>query len=309
MGNIPIKHNMSITGRYITMRGGNIIGTPPVIVPPSLLLDLYPNAAAAYSLRKLRSDYIGACVRVRRSSDNAEQDIGFDLDGDLDTAALLAFVGSGNGFVTVWYDQSGNNRNAFQTTLTRQSRIVNSGLIEILGTRPCVNTYENDTFRDYQIAYSNLRPLPISMISVHKVDLLPTQGGFNQITFHIGGTRPSGGGGRYEFYTDNTNIHASQRRGGGLITQSLNAFSYVVQAAYFKTTNLQQRLNGIDSAVANYSGTPFSTASNWNILNASNQQTNFHGAKRFQEIIIFESDLFSHRVAIESNINQHYGVY
>jgi hypothetical protein len=31
MGNIPIKHNMSITGRYITMRGGNIIGTPPVI--------------------------------------------------------------------------------------------------------------------------------------------------------------------------------------------------------------------------------------------------------------------------------------
>jgi hypothetical protein len=33
MGNIPIKHNMSITGRYITMRGGNIIGTPPLIVP------------------------------------------------------------------------------------------------------------------------------------------------------------------------------------------------------------------------------------------------------------------------------------
>jgi len=40
-----------------------------------LLLDLYPNAAAAYSVRKLRSAYTGSAIRVRRSSDNTEQDI------------------------------------------------------------------------------------------------------------------------------------------------------------------------------------------------------------------------------------------
>ena len=56
------------------------------------LLDLFPNAAAAYSLRKLRAAYSGSAVRVRRSSDNTEQDIGFDANGDLDSTALLAFV-------------------------------------------------------------------------------------------------------------------------------------------------------------------------------------------------------------------------
>ncbi len=58
-----------------------------------LLLDLYPNASAAYSLRKLRNAYSGSAIKVRRSSDNAEQDIGFDVNGYLDTTALLSFVG------------------------------------------------------------------------------------------------------------------------------------------------------------------------------------------------------------------------
>jgi hypothetical protein len=58
-----------------------------------LLLDLYPNAAVAYSLRKLRTTYSGSAIRVRRTSDNTEQDIGFDSFGNLDTEALLDFVG------------------------------------------------------------------------------------------------------------------------------------------------------------------------------------------------------------------------
>ena len=56
------------------------------------LLDLFPNAAAAYSLRKLRAAYSGSAVRVRRSSDNTEQDIGFTTQGELDTTSLLSFV-------------------------------------------------------------------------------------------------------------------------------------------------------------------------------------------------------------------------
>jgi hypothetical protein len=57
-----------------------------------LLLDLFPNAAVAYSLRKLRTAYSGNAIRVRRSRDNAEQDINF-VGGDLDTQSLLDFVG------------------------------------------------------------------------------------------------------------------------------------------------------------------------------------------------------------------------
>jgi hypothetical protein len=61
------------------------------------LLDSYGGAAAAFSLRKLSSTYGGAAVRVRRSLDNAEQDIQF-AGGQLDQAALQAFVGYENAF-------------------------------------------------------------------------------------------------------------------------------------------------------------------------------------------------------------------
>jgi hypothetical protein len=49
------------------------------------------------SLKKLRTNYNGASIRVRRSSDNAELNIGFTPTGNLDTVTLLAFVGTGNG--------------------------------------------------------------------------------------------------------------------------------------------------------------------------------------------------------------------
>jgi len=105
--------------------------------PPSLLLDTYSGAAAAYSLRKLRSAYTGAAVRVRRSSDNAETDIGF-VNNELDTATLLTFCGANTGYVPVWYDQSGNARNASQTTALNQPVIIQSGVLVTDGGKVAV---------------------------------------------------------------------------------------------------------------------------------------------------------------------------
>lgn len=84
--------------------------------------------SAAYSLRNLDSAYSGSAIRVRRSSDSTEQDIGFTL-GDLDTAALLTFCGAGDGFITKWYDQSGNGKDLVQATTSRQPKIVAAGAL------------------------------------------------------------------------------------------------------------------------------------------------------------------------------------
>ena len=71
--------------------------------------------------------------RIKRSSSNIVKvssislDIGFTPSGKLDTAALLAHCGGGNGFVTTWYDQSGNSNNATQITALNQPQIVNGG--------------------------------------------------------------------------------------------------------------------------------------------------------------------------------------
>jgi hypothetical protein len=68
---------------------------------------------------------------VRRSSDNTEQDIGFNGNA-LDTAALSSFVGSGSGFIRTIYDQSGNDRHMQQANTAVQPRIVNAGTIDLL---------------------------------------------------------------------------------------------------------------------------------------------------------------------------------
>ena len=171
-------------------------------------------SAAAYSLRKLDNNYTGSAIRVRRSSDNAETDIGFTAGGNLDETALLdhtaydigrvwdggvlvasdaglqgitqlsngdvltvgfttnrvyrstdngatwdggvlisgaglvgitqlsngdvltvgsatnrVYRSSGTGYVTTWYDQSGNGRNATQTTAGSQPSIVKFGVL------------------------------------------------------------------------------------------------------------------------------------------------------------------------------------
>ena len=117
-----------------------LISIMPKAVPYSFLLDTYPGALGAYSFRKLSSTYSGNCIRVRRSSDNTEQNIGF-VNNVLDTASLLTFVGAGNGFITTWYDQSGNSKDVTQSTGVNQPRIVISGTLVTNPSngKPCLN--------------------------------------------------------------------------------------------------------------------------------------------------------------------------
>jgi hypothetical protein len=275
--------------------------------------DLFGMPAAAYSLRKLTPNATN-CIRVRRSSDNTEQDIGFVANvpnSPIDTTALLAFVGAGNGFVTTWYDQSTNGRNGTQSTSTRQVRIVNSGVVEDLNSLPCLNTFAANALRDFQTSFSNLQNLPVSILSVFKVDTLPTNP-FNNITFHIGGTVNAGGGGRYEQYSDNTNANLTQRRNtSGVVSTSVTESPTVhkIFASYFTALNVEMRLNSVDATPVAYSGTEFNTASNFNLINANSTQSPFMASKRFQEQIIYLTDLHSQRTAIETNINTYYNVF
>ena len=109
----------------------------PYIIPVGTTAGITVAPAQAYSLRLVNDAYSGSAVRVRRSTDNTEQNIGF-VGTALDTAALTAFVGAGDGFVTTWYDQSGNARNISQATATAQPKIVAAGSVILSGGKPAV---------------------------------------------------------------------------------------------------------------------------------------------------------------------------
>jgi len=98
------------------------------------LLDFYPNAAVAYSLRLLRQGYTGSAIEVRNNS-GTHLDIGF-VGAQLDTATLLTHCAGGNGTVSKWYDQSGNNRDLTQSTVANQPLIVSSGSLILQNSKP-----------------------------------------------------------------------------------------------------------------------------------------------------------------------------
>lgn len=95
-----------------------------------LPLDGYKNnLVLGFSYYKLLSSYNGDCVRVRRDSDDTEQDFGF-VSNYIDIAGILAFCGAGSGYVSTWYNQYTGGNNAVQATTARQPRIVNTGTFE-----------------------------------------------------------------------------------------------------------------------------------------------------------------------------------
>lgn len=106
-------------------------------------------SAGAYSVRRLATSYTGPVMRLRRSSDGELRDVYFDGTGIISLASQVSNAGGGaatgttlatwittnSATVNIWYDQSGNGRNATQAT-TAQPRIVNAGVLDSQNSQP-----------------------------------------------------------------------------------------------------------------------------------------------------------------------------
>ncbi len=155
------------------------------------------DMAVVLSLDKLNKDYAGDVITVRRDSDNTEQSFGF-TGNTLNTAALLSFVGAGNGYVKTWYDQSGNGRYVEQTVSGYQPKIVDSGsLIPGLNGKPSIY-FDSATGNFLKTASSFSTPVSGSVFfaAKHDVTLSPdvrvyTFGFYNavELLYKSGGTR------------------------------------------------------------------------------------------------------------------------
>lgn len=249
------------------------------------LLDLYPYAAAAYSLRKLRTAYTGNAIKVRRSSDNTETDIGF-VNNALDTATLLTFCGAGNGFVTIWYDQTGNNRHLVQATTANQPRVVNTGAIEIINGKPAVNF--DTTVKNLSVAYGF--PGPNNFI----FDVLKTND-TKFVTYYGAGT--------------------TEIVGAADSTDSSTSINYAATVSnYYKNGTLQTspttrvQVYNLISTNSQILLTHKLELSGWTQFNLASYPV-YEFTHYKNELIIYDIDKTSDRAAIESNINSYYTIY
>lgn len=128
-------------------------------VAAGLLLDNLSNIAAAYSFRKLRSAYSGSAIRIRRDSDNTEQDIGFS-GTDFDAATAASFIGGGAGYLVTWYDQGGNSKNLTQATAGNQPLYVASAQ----NSKPAASFDGTNSWMDTPASVLSAQPFVFSSV-------------------------------------------------------------------------------------------------------------------------------------------------
>jgi hypothetical protein len=246
-------------------------------------LNKFSGASLGLSLDKLDKNYTGSAIKVRRSSNNAELDIGF-VDGVLDIATLLTFVGSGDGFVTIIYDQVGSN-NMTQTTSSLQGQIVSNGSVITLGGKPCI-IRGSDNNGGYLSAYA-----PNDGVAVKGMFYVGDNGGKTSCVFG------SNDGGRdYGLIVD---------QGSTAIVDNL-------------PTITANKINGISTTLSNrndayiktnlhfllYREIEFNFEDNNLGLGYRKKSKSDFGMFTFQELVIFENT--DDAVAKENNINARY---
>ena len=275
---------------YNDIRGGAEGG-----VTGTLLLDLYPGAAAAYSLRHLRTAYTGSAIQVRRSSDDTLQDIGF-VDGNLDTASLLSFVGSGDGFVKTWYDQSGNGINSTQGTASKQPILVNNGDVNELNGKPTMQ------FISAFVMDLNLTQYPF------------TSGGSatEKSIFAVAENNATANQNLYNI-ADTRDIYALTYNRSGNNTYAFLGANYGVIGGNITGQNIISSL-AISPSSETFNNTVEGTSSNLVRANFSNLSIGSRGGSfpidgNIQEMIMYESNQSANRTDIETNINDYYNVY
>jgi len=253
------------------------------------VLDEYPGAAAAYSLRLLNTDYTGDAIVVRRASDNATQSIGF-IDGELDTDTLNTFCSGTDGFVATWYDQSGNGFNVTNTTASRQPKIFDSAngivlengkpTIEFDGSKTFTTTATISNASDYYMFYVRNKTVAETGYLLHSET--------GQLIIEVF---------EYAAYLDPVNSIEGTGilEGHKLVHFELN--STTGGKVYENSINTQTGLN--------YSQTAISSKTAIGGIYAG--EGDFIG--NIQELIIYNTNQSSNRTGIETNINNFYSIY
>jgi len=285
-----LHNDASIVVPCASNKAGRLYAYQPTVEPNTTLLDYYTGSAAAYSLRSLSTSTTNV-VKVRRSGDDAELDFtASEVSGGTLAAWVVAGGGTEDGFVTTWYDQSGNANNATQATAANQPKIVSSGTLVTENGKATLDFDGNNDFLQLSSTINN--------------------GGTETITLVSNSNSTSVSRGILRFGT-NTYYRIADARGNV-------DYSYGFPASLFSfPSNTSQKLllaisnNNVKSlyqnGVASADNTITDTQTATSINRISSSSLAYDG--NLQEIVLYPSDQSANRTGIEANINAHYNIY
>lgn len=252
-----------------------------------------------YGLALLNSDYTGDCVTVRRASDNATTNIGFDGQ-DLDIASLELFCSGTDGFITTWHDQSGNANNAVQTTASSQPKIVSSGSVILENGKPTIDFDGTDDCFDLTNNFSSI--VTISQFVV----LTPNSDAVDEAFTSIqdNGTTNGIGLGQGNYGTDNQFGLRSIQTVTSTVSILMSVQQYLLSGLTTATT-AKLYANNIQGALAG--GARLNATGNSQI--AAHGSSGFTFSGNMQSVVIYDSDQSGNRIGIETALNDYYNIF
>lgn len=286
---------------FISVQDYTVRLTPALATPLTGLLDTYANAAAAFSLRKLSGNYTGHAIKVRRESDNATLDIGFNLDNLLDTYTLTEFCRGTNGYVHTWYNQANSANDAVATDNGDQPQIVENGSV-ITGSGnqdglPAIKSLPGD-LESGSVLFLQSALLNTGDYGVYTAATVS----LNDMLY--GGTSPVYG----LWFANSSQV---KQRFGNPSTELTLSYSLSEGDAFLSYQNRagnDAELAGNGGVAATTTLVDDNTLRTDRIL-AGNGSDSFNYGRLIFEMVFYESDQSANRTGIESNINTHYSIY
>lgn len=290
---------------------GSVIFNQPQLLTAELagsflgLLDEYPGAAVAYSIRLLNSEYSGALVEIRKSGDNELKSFYPDENNELSLNStdgagntLLDWIGIENGFVRTWYDQSGNSNNATMTTVANQLQLITAGIINTENAKPSLNT---ESTGGQFITTNYPLPLEFSLFATSKSNLSGTYA-------TLCGSDDSFNDWIWEIFRNNK-FQLRPDNGSYYLGADLTAIQNLVSTHYNGTVNgdLNAYYNGVSYISESSVSMPAPVGNLQICCAASKPAYMFRG--NIQEFIIYPSDQEGNRLGIEGDINDYFSIY
>ena len=292
-------------------------GTPT----SGLLSESYgTGAAAAYSVRQL-ANTASKCMRIvvdsaatvgTLDSSDPEYDIGFDTNGDLDTAAIVSYCNNPSGtnynaYVTKWYDQSGNGNDASQTSYTAMPQIYNGSAVITENGKPALDfngtsDYLKTTTYAVELSQNNASVFTVhnSAVAASNTQYLLAEADSASpysSNFIYGNFDPPGGG------TTNIILWMNGTHFGTSVSgQCLSGFDY-------NGTNFQAHLNGSSSGSSATATVNTEANTSTYIASQAQDSSSVYFDGKVQEIITYKTNKSSNRSAIEGNINGYFSIY
>jgi len=278
------------------------------------LLDLYPGAAYAYDFFKLSSTYTGACIKVRRASDNVETDVGF-VNDKLDESGLTDFAGASDCFRVTRYDQTGNGRHFTQTSASNQPKIVSAGVIIKEGTH-IIEQF--DGVNDFAVipalgTTSNYHQLFINMkIRNANTEVIVVEQGDNYSNYSGAFLLYRSAGSPKQLTM--ANVSGANYKTGKLDNQEVTAFKlFNIGIDRVSTVTNNGRVNGVAIPItnitntANMQGVPIPSQPYY--VGARSGGTVAPSQLNLATMVMYPTDQSANLAGIENKINSNYNLY